>query len=216
MPQSWSPGLHRIPAHLSRPGHLHRVPAGPSPFPQTTRLPLGHPTCRGGWGCSGGEDEGCRRQGCRTFHGPPGDGPVVSADRDQAGTEPVGRVVDDVPVVVAPAFVGALAGWGHSRCRAQWSPSPRPLTNPAPPYPRGCVCTGCHLGCSHWEGEREELRACRGQATPTSPGPRPAHPICPLTSSGSSLLSGRWHPRHSNSRPGRSSHTGPHTSSGLH
>lgn len=157
------------------------MPAGPSPFPQPTRLlPLGRLTCCGGRGCSGGEGEGCRGEGSRTFHGPPGDGPVVSADSDQAGTEPVGCVVDDVSIAVTPALIAALAGWGHGRSRVEWSPSPQPLTNPAPPYPQGCVCTGCRSGCSHWEGEREGLRACRGQAAPTSPAPAPPTLCGPL------------------------------------
>lgn len=65
------------------------------------------------------------------------------------------------------------------------APVPSPLTNLAPSYLRGCVCTVGHWGCSHWV-EREELRTCSTQAD--SPSPAPALPAPLLRSPALAVL----------------------------
>ena len=95
------------------------VPSPPRLLPRLRGLGEGGRTSRVtsrltccGEGChGGGEGEGCRGRGSGTFHSPPNDGPIVSTDGDQTGTEPVGRVVADVLEMVGPALVGAGAGW---------------------------------------------------------------------------------------------------------
>ena len=64
----------------------------------------------GGRSCGAGEGEGRFKQGSGALHGPPDDGPIVSADGDQAGAQPIGRVVDDIPIGIGPALVGARTG----------------------------------------------------------------------------------------------------------
>lgn len=134
-------------------------------------------TCRGERGHGGGEGEGCCGRGSRTFHGPAKDRSVVSADGRQAGSEPIGRVVDDVFVMVGPALVDAGAGWETGPARgSRTARSPRPQTpDPSPTWHPSALparlCVHRRPPAVHSLGRR------RGDAEgPARPAPLPAPP----------------------------------------
>lgn len=99
-PCAWHPGTEHPPG----------LPSPLRPSSSRTRRRSAGLTCGGGWGCGGGEGKGHGGWGSGTFHGPPGDGSIVSTNSGQAGTQPVCSVVDDVVVAIGLTLIGARAG----------------------------------------------------------------------------------------------------------
>lgn len=177
----------------------------------------------GGRSRSAGEGEGRCGRGSGTLLGLSDDGSIVSADGNQTGAQPIGRVVDDVSVGIGSALVGARTGWRRTGTGLVQSPQPPSLKPTGPRLPVGLYV--------HWRplevqslGGRERsaegqqgagLTVCARACFLSSQTP----PLLRhwLTSSGSSPPWGPWCRHHSSFHPRRSSpHTGPRTSSGPH
>ena len=136
-------------------------------------------TCGGGRSRSAGEGEGRWGRGSGTLLGLSDNGSIVSADGNQAGAQPVGRVVDDVPVGIGSALVGARTGWRRTGTGLIQSPQP-PALKPTGP----CLPVGLYV---HWRPpEVQSLgggeRRAEGQQGPgliVPAWPRPVPAPCP-------------------------------------